>query len=102
MRSLLRLIAAATLLAAPALAQTAPTARTPLVDPAGPPMERAQGAPDLGTLSESQARARLETDGYGGVSTLLRGRDGRWHGKAVRDGTTVDVTIDRFGNVVSE
>ena len=52
-------------------------------------------------LARDSARHRLETDGYGGVSTLLRGRDGRLEGKAEKDGRVYDVEIDRNGNVTA-
>jgi hypothetical protein len=53
------------------------------------------------TLARDVARHRLETDGYGEVSTLLRGRDGQLHGKAVKDGRILDVEVDRNGNVTA-
>jgi hypothetical protein len=52
-------------------------------------------------LSQDQARFRLESDGYGGVSTLLRGADGAWTGKAQRNGQTMDVAVDADGNVTA-
>jgi hypothetical protein len=52
-------------------------------------------------LSQDQARFRLESDGYGGVSTLLRGTDGTWTGKAQRNGQTMDVTVDADGNITA-
>jgi hypothetical protein len=52
-------------------------------------------------LSQDQARFRLESDGYGGVSTLLRGADGTWTGKAQRNGQTMDVTVDADGNITA-
>lgn len=60
--------------------------------------------PDLhaDTLGRATARQRLEADGYGNVSSLLKDRAGNWRGKAVIDGRTVDVTVDRYGNVVRE
>jgi hypothetical protein len=53
------------------------------------------------TLARDAARHRLETDGYGGVSTLLRGRDGQLQGKAEKDGRIYDIEIDRNGNVTA-
>jgi len=84
---------AAVVIASPALAQGS------LTPPAAEPRLRDLGAEAEG---EQQARFRLGTDGYHDVTTLLRGSDGRWHGKAVRDGRTVDVTVDAVGNVRSE
>ena len=54
------------------------------------------------SVARDAARARLETDGYSGVTTLLRGRDGRLQGKAVKDGRIYDIEIDRNGNVTAK
>jgi hypothetical protein len=53
-------------------------------------------------LARDTARHRLETDGYAGVSTLLRGRDGQLQGKAEKDGRVYDIDIDRNGNVTAK
>ena len=58
--------------------------------------------PRADALGEQTARHRLEQQGYGQVSTLLKDREGKWRGKAVIDGRTVDVTVDRNGNVVRQ
>lgn len=54
------------------------------------------------SVARDAARARLETDGYSGVTTLLRGRDGQLQGKAVKDGRIYDIEIDRNGNVTAK
>ena len=86
-----------TLAAAPALA--GPLADQ--LDRITPPSGLAADLHD-DTVARDTARARLETDGYSGVSTLLRGRDGQLQGKAVKDGRIYDIEIDRNGNVTAK
>jgi hypothetical protein len=46
-----------------------------------------------------EARRRIEAGGFSQVTGLQKGRDGVWRGKAVRDGTAVNVYCDYQGNV---
>jgi hypothetical protein len=48
------------------------------------------------------AQKKIEADGYKNVQGLTRGADGKWHGKAMRGSTLVDVTVDRAGRVSTE
>jgi len=59
------------------------------------------GAPGAGanSFTEGQAKARIEARGYGNVSGLAKDTNGFWRGKAMKDGKTVDVTLDYQGNV---
>ena len=71
------------------------------------------GAPAAGanSFTEAQAKSRIEAAGYSNVAGLSKDKDGIWRGKAVRasatggsttlGSTTVDVTLDYQGNVVS-
>jgi len=83
---------------------TAPVLAGPLADSLDRVAPRDGLAVELhdDTAARDRARQRLESDGYSGVSTLLRGRDGQLQGKAVKDGRVLDVEIDRNGNVTAK
>lgn len=51
------------------------------------------------SFTEGQARTHIEKAGFTGVSNLVKGDDGVWRGKAMRDGQTQDVAMDFKGNV---
>ena len=53
------------------------------------------------SFTESQARSRIEAAGFTGVSELMKDKDGVWHGKASKAGTTQTVNLDFQGNVTS-
>ena len=53
------------------------------------------------SVTESQARSRIEAAGFTGVSGLAKDKDGLWHGKASKAGTMQTVTLDFQGNVTS-
>jgi hypothetical protein len=84
-----------------AAAQTAPTAS--MRDAAG-----ANHAPDIAsapipeTAAVATARKRIEMDGYRDVQGLAIGPDGLWQGTAIRGNTSVQVTVDRSGNVAAK
>jgi hypothetical protein len=105
-------VVASLVLVSPAIAQTttapvqAPAAKTaPTAQPATPnsttPMIDA-GAPLSGanSFTETQARTRIEQLGYTSVSGLAKDANGIWRGKANKDGTTHDVSVDFRGNIV--
>jgi hypothetical protein len=48
------------------------------------------------------ARKRIEVDGYRDVQGLAKGADGLWQGTAMRGNTSVQVTVDRAGNVAAK
>ena len=62
------------------------------------------GAPVAGanSFTEGQAKSRVEAAGYTAVTGLAKDKDGVWHGKAVKAGTTTEVTLDFQGNVTSK
>ena len=45
------------------------------------------------------AQKRIEANGYKDVHDVELGADGLWHGRALRGGTEVAVTVDKHGNV---
>jgi hypothetical protein len=52
-------------------------------------------------LTQDQAKARIETEGYSKVSSLRRDAGGVWHGKGAKDGLILNVTLDRRGVVTA-
>ena len=61
------------------------------------------GAPVAGanSFTEGQAKSRIESTGFSNVSELKKDDNGVWRGKAMKDGKSVDVSLDFQGNVVS-
>ena len=51
------------------------------------------------SLTEDEARSRIEADGYAGITDLQRDVHGNWHGMATRNGKAVQVTLDFKGYV---
>lgn len=103
MRIYLSIAALAALLVAPAaLAQPAnPRGNTPAVNtPNSPPNP---GAPVSGanSFTEGQAKSRIETNGYTNVSGLRKDDQGVWRGTAMKDGRSMNVSLDFQGNVVT-
>ena len=101
MRTFLILAASAAMIAtAGAQQQPAnPNANTPAVNsPNSPPNP---GAPVAGanSFTEGQAKARIEENGFTGVTNLSKDAQGVWRGKATKGGSSVDVSIDFQGNV---
>jgi len=102
MRTHLAIAAMAALLISPAaLAQPAnPKGNTPAVNtPNSPPNP---GAPVSGanSFTEGQAKSRIESSGYTNVSGLRKDDQGVWRGTAMKDGRSVNVSLDFQGNVV--
>jgi len=74
------------------------TATAPIVPKAEP------GAPVAGanSFTESQAKARIEANGYTNVSALKKDDQSIWRGTATKGGKQVSVALDYQGNVVGE
>ena len=51
------------------------------------------------SFTASEARARIQDDGFKDVTGLKKDRSGVWRGRAQRDGQTVSVWLDYKGNV---
>ena len=62
------------------------------------------GAPVAGanSFTEGQAKSRIESNGYANVSELRKDEQGVWRGKAMKDGKSVNVSLDFQGNVVAK
>jgi hypothetical protein len=81
-------------------AKTAPTSQPATPNATTPPIDA--GAPLAGanSFTETQARTRIEQLGYTNVIGLAKDANGIWRGKANKDGTTHDVSVDFRGNIV--
>jgi len=87
-----------TLLAAVAISTSAAVAQTPAVkspsttNPAAP-------VPGANSFTEGQAKSKIESAGYTGVTGLKKDDNGVWTGSATKGGKTVNVKLDFQGNV---
>ncbi len=109
MRKFLGAAAMLALVASPVLAQTTPSVpntTTPgtVLQPstADTPMKAVPGAPLAGanSFTESQAKARIEANGFSNVSGLKKDDGSIWRGTAMKDGKSVSVALDYQGNIV--
>ena len=51
------------------------------------------------SFTESEARSRIEKQGFTNVGALKKDDDGIWRGRAMKSGQQVDVALDYQGNV---
>jgi len=86
-----------------ALAQNPPANNGPNNKAVNTTTENNPGAPVAGanSFTEGQAKSRIESKGYTNVSGLKKDAKGVWRGTAMRDGKSVDVSLDFEGNVVA-
>ena len=54
------------------------------------------------SFTEAQARSRITDEGFTRVGELRKDNDGVWRGAAMRDGKSVQVSLDYQGNVVGK
>jgi hypothetical protein len=59
-------------------------------------------APGANSFTESQAKMRLENQGFTAVSGLTKDTDGIWRGMATKAGRSLNVAVDYQGNVVEK
>lgn len=59
------------------------------------------GAAGSNSFTENQARSRLEANGYSGVAGLMKDQEGIWRGTAMKNGATVQVSLDYKGDIAS-
>lgn len=103
MRHMVLTVAAIALLAAPAFAQDIRAAAP--AEPVNPAVkgmhENNSASPVAGanSFTMSQAKSQIEAKGYTKVAGLKKGEDGVWRGKATKDGTSHEVSVDYQGNV---
>src|SRR5215203_7321967 len=92
-----------TLLTAPVLAQNPPAQKEPGNKAINSRDQNNSSNPVAGanSFTERQAKSRIESNGYTGVSNLKKDDQGVWRGKAQKDGKTTDVSLDFQGNVIA-
>ena len=84
------------------LAQNPPASSGPNNKGVNTKNENSPNAPVAGanSFTEGQAKSRIESRGYSNVTGLKKDDSGVWRGKAMKDGKSVDVSLDFQGNVV--
>jgi hypothetical protein len=94
---------AAIVLAGPAMAQNPPAKSEPGNNAINSPNQKNSNAPVAGanSFTEGQAKSRIEEAGYTAVSGLKKDDNGVWRGKAMKDGKSVNVSLDFQGNVIA-
>jgi hypothetical protein len=53
------------------------------------------------SFTEGEAKSRIEKAGFANISNLKKDDTGVWRGTAMKDGKSVDVSLDYQGNVVT-
>jgi hypothetical protein len=103
MRAFLMTAAAVALMTGSALGQTMAPKPAPATPAVSSPNTTNPQAPVAGanSFTEGQAKSRIEAKGYSNVSGLQKDTNGIWRGKAMKDGKSVDLSLDFQGNVVS-
>lgn len=96
-RSLILLLAATALMWTAAFAQVAPSAPPP-----NAPSDRRSSEPGRNSLTEEQAKNRLQRMGYSEVRELKQDERGVWRGKAVFARQQVDVSLDYRGEITRQ
>jgi sporulation protein YlmC with PRC-barrel domain len=71
-------------------------ANSPTPTTATPPL------PGANSFTESQARERIEANGYTAVTKLKKDEQSIWRGTAMKDGKPITVALDYKGNVVAQ
>src|SRR6267143_1576769 len=52
------------------------------------------------SFTEGEAKSRIEKMGFSNVTNLKKDDNGVWRGRAIKDGKTVDISVDYQGNVI--
>ena len=52
------------------------------------------------SFTEGEAKSRIEKMGFSNVTNLKKDDIGVWRGRAIKDGKTVDISVDYQGNVI--
>lgn len=102
----LAVLAGVAALSTTALAQSAPMSNssTPPAVVTSKGDSNTTAAPVAGenSFTKTQARERLEKHGYSQVSDLQKDDKSVWRGTAVKDGKTVNVSLDYQGNISAQ
>lgn len=103
MRVYLASAAAAAMLSTFAVAQPANRdANTPAVNTPNTPPNPGAPAAGANSFTEGQAKSRIEANGFANVSDLRKDDQGVWRGKAMKDGKSVNVSLDFQGNITAQ
>ena len=103
MRVYLAIAAAAAMISTFAAAQPANRdATTPAVNTPNTPPNPGAPAAGANSVTQGQAKSRIESNGYANVSDLRKDDQGVWRGKAMKDGKSVNVGLDFQGNVTAQ
>lgn len=78
------------------------TKRPPVLAPTAAGAEAVTAESTLPQLSEADARAAIEADGYKRPRMVNKGLNGIWHARALRGTTEVALRVDAQGNVTGE
>ena len=85
-----------------ALAQTSAPAPAPATPIPAAPSATTPPVPGANSFTEGEARSRIEASGYTNVTDLQKDSQSIWRGKAMKDGNSVNVSLDFQGHVVAE
>lgn len=101
MRMVIAAVAASSLFASVALAQTPPAQDGPTNPAIKSSQHNTSPAPVAGanSFTEAQARSAIEAKGYTQVTKLKKDKNGVWRGIAMKDGQSGPVSLDYQGNV---
>ena len=103
MRVYLASAAAAAMISTLAVAQPANRdANTPAVNTPNTPPNPGAPAAGANSFTEGQAKSRIESNGFANVSDLRKDDQGVWRGKAMKDGKSVNVSLDFQGNITAQ
>ena len=77
-------------------------ANTPAVNTPNTPPNPGAPAAGANSFTEGQAKSRIEANGFANVSDLRKDDQGVWRGKAMKDGKSVNVSLDFQGNIIAQ
>jgi hypothetical protein len=104
MRSMIVIAALASLAAGTAFAQYG--AKQPAEPPAAaqtkPATPSTPTTPSAAAMTETQAKARIEAQGYANVSELKKDAQGMWTAKAMKEGKSHQVMLDTRGQIIQQ
>ena len=98
MRSMIIIAAIASLAAGTAFAQ--PAGKQPAEPPAAAQTKPSTPTtPSTAAMTETQAKARIEAQGYANVSELRKDAQGMWTARAMKDGKSHQLSLDTRGQI---
>jgi hypothetical protein len=98
MRIAQTILLGAALIAAPALAQTAPAKNNTAIKDAHT-VDDGGARSGANSFTQAQAREHIAKSGFTAVSALTKDKHGVWRGTATKGGHSVHVGLDFKGNV---